>query len=99
MRESFSTHNESIHARASDVWPHYRNEGFRPNLNIPLLTKILSLAAMHQVPMTKSMSKRKAVGSPEAFRKAKRVKTSEDSRYNNAEEDDSDTSSVKSELP
>jgi len=98
MRESFSTHNESIHARASDVWPHYGNEGFRPNLNIPFLTKMLFVASIHHTPITKSMTKRKAAGSPEAFRKTKRVKTSDDSR-DNSEEDDSDTSSIESELP
>ena len=95
MRESFSIHNESIHARASDVWPRYRNEGFRPNLNIPLLTKILS--ASPQIPSTKSMSKRKASGSSQTFRKTKRVKTSEDSRDNNIGEDELESSSVESE--
>jgi len=96
MRGSFSIHNESIHAQASGVWPRYRNEGFRPNLNIPLLTKILSASAIHQIPSAKSMSKRKASGPSQAFRKTKRVKTSEDSRDNNVGEDELD-SSVESE--
>lgn len=96
MRGSFSIHNESIHAQASDIWPRYRNDGFRPNLNIPLLTKILSASAIHQIPSTKFMSKRKASGSSQAFRKTKRVKTSEDSRDNNVGDDEFD-SSVESE--
>ena len=83
MRETTSKHTQCIHTPASRVWQTTRT--FRPFLNVPLLTKILSAATPNVV--NSNLGKRKATEVIPLLHRSKRLKTSRGSQDSDSEDD------------
>ena len=93
MRETTSKHTQCIHTPASRVWQTTRP--FRPFLNVPLLTKLLSAATPDVV--ISNLGKRKATEAIPLLHRFKRLKTSCGSQDSDSEDDgEGETSDVLS---
>ncbi|KAJ3508855.1 hypothetical protein NLJ89_g5529 [Agrocybe chaxingu] len=75
-RGKASIHTASIRTQANDVWSSYSAKAFRPNLNVPLLAKIVSVASGEDLDAPVKAGKRKSRQSSPTTRATKRTRTS-----------------------
>ncbi|CAA7263986.1 unnamed protein product [Cyclocybe aegerita] len=92
MRNTSSSHTASIRTQANSVWSTCSTQAFRPNLNVPLVTKIASIASGEDPDAPVKAGKRKSRQSSPTTRATKRTRTSLGLQENDDTGDSSDES-------